>query len=110
MNGGLSFRIPAERTQRYRPHAGKDLLFGLRPEHMTEPHGANGSGNLQEFTVKLDVVEPMGMETMVYFIVDGIEVCGRVDPSAAGEAGQDMRLCADLRHMHLIDPKTDAVI
>src|SRR5579864_2008233 len=25
----------------------------------------------------LDVVEPMGMETMVYFIVEGVEVCGR---------------------------------
>jgi multiple sugar transport system ATP-binding protein len=110
MKGGLSFRIPPERTQRYRSYAGKDLLFGLRPEHITEPRGTNGNAHFQEFTVKLDVVEPMGMETMVYFIVDGVEVCGRVDPPAAGEAGQDMRLVADLRHMHLIDPKTDAVI
>ena len=40
------------------------------------------------FDVRLDVVEPMGMETMVYFIVDGIEVCGRVNPAAAGTAGE----------------------
>ena len=31
------------------------------------------------------------METMVYFIVDGVEVCGRVNPAAAGNAGETMR-------------------
>jgi multiple sugar transport system ATP-binding protein len=52
----------------------------------------------------------MGMETMVFFLVDGVEVCGRVDPAAAAAAGQKMILMGDLGHMHLIDPKTDAVI
>jgi multiple sugar transport system ATP-binding protein len=101
--------IPAERTARYRPYVGRELLFGLRPEHITEPRGATAPEQ-QEFTVTLDVVEPMGMESMVYFIVDGIEVCGRVDPSAAGAAGDRMRLVADLRHMHLLDRETGEVI
>jgi multiple sugar transport system ATP-binding protein len=60
--------------------------------------------------VPLDVVEPMGMETLVYFTVDGTEVCGRVDPASAPVAGQPMQLTADLSHMHLIDPETDLVI
>ena len=50
------------------------------------------------------------METMVYFIVDGVEVCGRVNPTAAGNAGETMPLVADLNHMHLIDPRTDQVL
>ena len=58
----------------------------------------------------LDVVEPMGMETMVYFTVDGQEVCGRVDPGAAAAPGEPMRLYADMDHMHLIDPQTGAVM
>jgi hypothetical protein len=37
-------------------------------------------------------------------------VCGRVNPTAAGEPGQTMRLVAELGNMHLIDPQTDAVI
>ena len=78
-------------------------------EHITERH-TDPRPDAQEFTVTLDVVEPMGMETMVFFIVDGIEICGRVEPTAAGAAGQKMTLMADLGHMHLIDPGTDAVI
>ena len=50
------------------------------------------------------------METMVYFVVDGLEVCGRVNPAAAGRVGKSMRLVADLNHMHLIDPSTELVI
>jgi multiple sugar transport system ATP-binding protein len=109
LSDDLAFRVPASRTARYRPHVGRELLFGLRPEHITEPRGAIAPEQ-QEFTVTLDVVEPMGMESMVYFIVDGIEVCGRVDPSAAGAAGDRMRLVADLRHMHLLDRETGEVI
>ena len=105
----LSFRVPESRAARYRGHTGKDLLFGLRPEHVTETRGReNGVG--QEFTITLDVVEPMGMETMVFFTVDGTEVCGRVEPSAAKRSGEEMTLRANLDHMHLIDPATNAVL
>ena len=51
------------------------------------------------------MVEPMGMETMVYFIVNGVEICGRVNPAAARNAGEIMPLVADMNHMHLIDPR-----
>ena len=50
------------------------------------------------------------METMVFFHVDGTEVCGRVEPTAATGPGQAMSLSANLNHMHLIDPATDSVL
>jgi multiple sugar transport system ATP-binding protein len=105
----LSFQVPESRAARYRGHIGKDLLFGLRPEHITETRGReNGVG--QEFSIILDVVEPMGMETMVFFTIDGTEVCGRVEPTAAKGAGEVMALRANLDHMHLIDPATNLVL
>jgi multiple sugar transport system ATP-binding protein len=85
------------------------LIFGLRPEDIIETRGETQPGRAP-FQVVLDVVEPMGMETMVYFIVNGIEICGRVNPAAAKGAGETMPLVADLNHMHLIDPKTDLVL
>jgi multiple sugar transport system ATP-binding protein len=105
----LSFPVPASRETRYRPLVGSELLFGLRPEHITEARGETKPG-AAPFSARLDVVEPMGMETMVYFIVDGVEVCGRVDPGAAGNAGEAMPLVADLNQMHLIDPRTEQVV
>src|SRR5689334_20649369 len=109
VSDNLSFPVPAGRTERYRPHVGKELTFGLRPEHITEPRG-EGREPRSEFTVNLDVVEPMGMETMVFFTVGGTEICSRVEPSAATGPGQPMRLYANLNHMHLIDPANDQVL
>ena len=105
----LALPVPASREARYRPHVGHELIFGLRPEHIREGRGDIPPG-MAAFEARLDVVEPMGMETMVYFLVDGVEVCGRVDPAAAGTVGEPMRLVADVNQMHLIDPRTELVI
>ena len=53
------------------PHVGKaNLMLGLRPEHITEtrPHV---EPNQHDFDSPIDVVEPMGMETLVYFTIAG---------------------------------------
>ena len=52
----------------------------------------------------------MGMETMVFFTINGQEICARVDPAAARGPGEQMRLAANIEHMHLIDPPTDTVL
>jgi multiple sugar transport system ATP-binding protein len=106
----LSFPVPASRTARYRPHAGKaNLVLGLRPEHIMEarPHAVPDH---HDFDTTIDVVEPMGMETLVYFTVEGVTVCGRVNPNAGATAQQPMKLRADLSNMHLIDDGTGKVL
>jgi multiple sugar transport system ATP-binding protein len=107
LSDGLSLPVPAERSAAYRPHVNRPLVLGIRPEHVTETR-SYGAG--AEFTMPVDVVEPMGMETMVYFIVEGTEVCARVSPEAAQRPGEHMRFMADMRHMHLIDPELEQVI
>jgi multiple sugar transport system ATP-binding protein len=109
LSDALSLPVPENRTARYKPYLDKEVVFGLRPEDIIEPRSEIPPGSAA-FDVQLDVVEPLGMETMVYFVVDGVEVCGRVNPTAAKEAGETMRLIADMTHMHLIDPATDQVI
>jgi len=105
----ISLPVPASRAARFASVNGKELLFGLRPEHITEPRRSDRDASC-EFAATLDVVEPMGMETMVYFTVDGQEVCGRVDPGSARGPGESMRLYADMDRMHLIDPQTGLVL
>jgi multiple sugar transport system ATP-binding protein len=105
----IAFTVPADRVQRYRPHVGKDLTFGIRPEHLTEAK-TNGSKNLATFDAGIEVVEPMGNETMVFFSVGGTEVCGRIDPNAGARVGASMKMAAHLDHMHLIDNSTGAVL
>jgi multiple sugar transport system ATP-binding protein len=109
LSDAISLPVPASQSARFQALAGKELIFGLRPEHITEPR-RNDRDKQCEFAATLDVVEPMGMETMVYFTVDGQEVCGRVDPDSATGPGEAMGLYADMDRMHLIDPQSGAVL
>src|ERR1700686_4815979 len=98
---------PESHLHRYRHATGKPLIFGLRPEHITEPRGSE-RGTFSEFSTILDVVEPMGTETMVFFKLGGEAVSGRIDSGMSTPAtGEKVRLVANMAHMHLIDPATD---
>ena len=101
----LAFPLPEARALRYGVHKGRaDLLLGLRPEHITEPRpGSPGEGAL--LTATVDVAEPMGLETMLFFSISGTEVCARVEPGSAKGPGEVMPLRANMSHMHLIDPR-----
>jgi multiple sugar transport system ATP-binding protein len=106
----IAFPLPPDRASRYQNLARSEkLLLGVRPEHITEakPHSEPG---IETFDTVLDVIEPMGMETLIYFILEGVEVCGRVNPNAGARAGAPLRLAMDLNNMHLINEVTGAVI
>jgi len=110
LSDDVVFPVPQDRIQRYREHTGKArLLFGLRPEHIVEqrPHL---EPNQHAFEVELEVTEPMGMETMVFFLLQGTELCGRVNPDAGAQSGKRMKLVADLGKMHLIDDASGRVL
>jgi len=108
LSDSIRLPVPASHAPRYRSAIGKELMFGLRPEHITEPR-REGNGQC-EFAVKVDVIEPMGMETMIFFNINGEEICGRIDPASAPGPGESMRLFANVNHMHLIDPETNSVL
>jgi multiple sugar transport system ATP-binding protein len=106
----LQLPVPQGRLGRYRAHVGKqNLLLGLRPEHITEARDHQGPG-FTPFRATLDVTEPMGMETLVYFAVNGTQVCGRVSPNSGARENSAMQLAAELDGMHLIDEQTGQVL
>jgi multiple sugar transport system ATP-binding protein len=101
--------VPAERTRRYAEAAGKEMLFGIRPEHLTEPKNLDRQ-NIALFNITPEVLEPMGMETLVHLWLQGAEVCSRIDPTTPAEPGRPLQVAADLNHMHLIDPQSGKVL
>ncbi len=104
---GLTLSVPPSRVSSYRRYVGRDLIFGLRPDHITERQPYRSG---PEVTLAVDVVEPMGTETMIHFEIAGVDVSARCSPDVVASPGQPMTLMAQMDHMHLIDPKTDEVI
>jgi len=118
---GQVLAIPPARLGRYGSLRNGKMLLGLRPEHLSDVPRPDSLS----LTVAVDVVEPMGMETMVHFhLADeqdaaptrasaGLErsaYTARVAPETVAVPGRPLMLHADMLQMHLIDPATDLVI
>ena len=97
LEDGTMLPVPVERRTRYRPYVGQAMVLGLRPEHLS----AAGAPMLR---VSVDVVEPMGMETLIHFRLAGAAMIARVDPATVAVPGQDLALSAAMAQMHLMLP------
>jgi multiple sugar transport system ATP-binding protein len=109
LSDGIRLNVPAERESRYRDHVDRDLSFGIRPEHVTEQR-QHTNEDQQDFACKVAVLEPMGIDTMVFMSIAGVDVCARAAPKSVMNPGEDMMFTIDMQNMHLIDPGTDRVL
>jgi len=109
INDKITLPIPPARTDRYAPYKGREMVLGVRPEHMFDLHGDDKPG-WARMDAPVDVVEPMGMETMVHFFIDGIPLCARCEPQTAAAPGEILPLTVDLNQMHLIEAGSGRVV
>ena len=108
--GDARLALPASRSDVYRSHAARDLIFGLRPEEISEnAAGAPGAATLKARVV---AVEPLGAETLLVLVVagSGSEIVARVNRDSRARAGDVLDVTLNLAAMHLFDPATTEVI
>lgn len=105
----LTLPIPQDRRNKYINYLDKEMLLGLRPEHITEKR-VHTHHNDFDFSAEIKVTEPLGIDTMVYFNIGRNEICARATPSSVTSVGTRMEFTAHLDFMHLIDPETNFVV
>jgi multiple sugar transport system ATP-binding protein len=110
IEGGPALLVPPSRADHYGTYAGREMVLGIRPEHCVEYRPHDKDSGMVEFQARVEVVEPLGMDTMIHFKFGVRQISSLVDPYAAKDAGETMYFMMDMRKMHLIDPKTDKVV
>jgi sn-glycerol 3-phosphate transport system ATP-binding protein len=81
---------------------GRDLLLGVRPEHLEPCTAAQAN-----FTANIDLVEPLGADTLAYGIVEGTRIIARL-PAAMAIAEGPLPLCYAPLNRHYFDPQSGA--
>jgi multiple sugar transport system ATP-binding protein len=92
-------------TSRAAAHAGRPLLLGVRPEHLSLAVGDGATAVLE-----VDLVEPTGAETLIHLRSGGRSLIARVKPTDRVTRGQRIAFAFDLAHAHLFDPATEQVL
>ena len=84
---------------------GRQVLFGIRPEHL-EPCAASEA----QITADIDLIEPLGADTLVYgHVKEGARIAARLHGSANAAAGK-LSLRYRPEHAHYFDAQTGARI
>ena len=106
-DGKIRLKAPAS-AEGLKRHIGKEVVFGIRPEALTDPEGADRSGKqLEEAECMIEVVEPAGSDTFAVVQLGGREVTARLRADATIESGKSAKLAFNLDKAVFFDPETE---
>ena len=87
------------------PAAGRKAVFGMRPEHVA----IGGAASAMPFSAEamVDLVEPMGSDTLVWTTLGGQNLSMRTDSEKAPSRGDRIRIGFDPGRASIFDAGTD---
>ena len=96
-----SFALPLPARFRALVVDGQRVIAGIRPEHVH--HATNGDAQIH---ANVDVVEPIGHETIVYASAGSEKLVAIFDPEITPRAGETIAMSVATEAMHLFDAGT----
>jgi multiple sugar transport system ATP-binding protein len=105
--------LPLDRARAaaYDAWRGRDVIFGVRPEHISRgANGASETASQPRIPVLIDLVQPTGTRTYAQFRLNGVEVTAELPSHWVESPGTRVELAVDMSRIVLIDPGTQKVI
>jgi multiple sugar transport system ATP-binding protein len=106
------FRVPVPDNLRntFKAYAGKQVTFGIRPEHVHSPEFAPPNITAAPIQGQVEVVELLGHELHLYMNSGRNSFVATVDTRTRARVGSDIDLVMDMGNMHLFDKDTHQAI
>ena len=107
---GFNLQIPEDRANVYMPYAGKEIIFGIRPEDIHNPSFVPADIYPQSVDAKVDITELMGNEIFVFLKTSDSDYVARVDPRSRYGIADDVQVVFNMANMHIFDKDTEVAI
>ncbi|MBU4376515.1 MAG: sn-glycerol-3-phosphate ABC transporter ATP-binding protein UgpC [Candidatus Omnitrophica bacterium] len=92
------------------PYAGKDIIFGIRPEDIYDKLFVTKAQPEDTVSVVVDVVETMGSEVYLYINTQKHSFIARVGSRSTPEMGKKLDVVFDMTKVHFFDKDTEKTI
>ncbi len=103
-NGGaIDFDLTKNQSELLNKYSDKEIVIGIRPENIVLE---NSDDNLIPFEVNIEVVEPMGNETFVYFQLDDVQFISRLRTVGNLSHGNKVKLYMQVDRIYFFDKET----
>ncbi|MGI9420043.1 MAG: ABC transporter ATP-binding protein [Geminicoccaceae bacterium] len=106
----MNLPLPSTRAADLEGCRGKDVLFGVRPEHLTRVRDGDVRPGLATLPVTFDLIQPTGSRAYGTFRLGGVEVTAELQAHDAEKPGQRLDLHVDMNRAVVIDPASDRVL
>jgi multiple sugar transport system ATP-binding protein len=107
---GFAIPIPPENAQPYLTHEGKNIIFGIRPENIHDPHFTPPNIHTEKVEAQVDVTELMGNEIFLHMLSGKNIFVARIDPRSKLRVGEKAQLAFDMDNFHIFDAETEQAI
>ena len=104
LDGGSSVPLQSHAIGRAGGQDGRDVIVGIRPEHFVpagEGHALSG---------RVQVVEPLGSDTLIHFALGPSTLTARVAPDMRPSPGETLSIGVDPSRVHLFDAATERAL
>ena len=108
--GNFTLLIPDDFINSIVKYPDNEITIGIRPEDIYhKPYSSNAEIPAQ-ITALVEVVEPLGSEYVVSFLIGEKPFIGRLEPKEEPKMGGKMDLVIDMKKVHFFNPKTKVTI
>ncbi|SEN85075.1 carbohydrate ABC transporter ATP-binding protein, CUT1 family [Mesobacillus persicus] len=105
----FAFQVPEGKLKvlREKGYQNKPIILGIRPEDIHDELLFIEASSGSTFDVKIDVVELMGAETILYATINDQNLIARIDSRADIKNGQTLQLAFDMNKAHFFDHEAE---
>lgn len=105
--GVMNLTLHAPYAERLLQYIDKRVSLGVRPEDFTDEQNRKSDKEYYEISPELEVVEPMGNETFLYFSIENVQFTARVPSRETLRPGESKPLYMDMTKLHFFDEATE---
>lgn len=99
----FKFKLSLETLDKLMKYSKKQIILGLRPEHMYDLSLSTDRKLSSPQQIVVDVVEPIGNEIFVYFKDEQNNYCMRIAPERLHKVGEKIQIGLDLSKLYFFD-------
>jgi multiple sugar transport system ATP-binding protein len=108
--GDFRVEVPEEKKGPFQAYAGKEIVFGMRPEHIHVPQYAPPGIIAAPIEVTIEVVELLGHELNLFATSGKNSLVATVDTRLEATVGTKLGLVMDMNQLHVFDKNTEMSI
>jgi len=104
-NGHMNLRMPEYYKEALQSSVSESVTVGVRPECMRELNGEDTPEG-SAFEAEVNVIEPLGDQTLVYLSMDKENFIGRLDAHSRVQLNEKVKMELDMDKIHIFDDQT----